>query len=171
MEKYISEEIDFSRWGKNLSIVPHSKTKIVGERRDRNNRAWLMFLTFSFLGFLPAKRTSIFLLLWWFLSLLVSVVDVFLSFLLRASSRSEAKLQTRVEVWLEQQKPRERKWDHSYLSTQSVYHRKEFRLGTRQITSTVFIATFNSKIQTRFLAGKFKHIWTWSKCCKMRLFE
>ena len=64
--------IDFSRWGKNLSIVPHSKTKIVGERRDRNNRAWLMFLTFSFLGFLPAKRTSIFLLfcsyLWWFLS-------------------------------------------------------------------------------------------------------
>ena len=53
---------------KNLSIVPHSKTKIVGERRDRNNRAWLMFLTFSFLGFLPAKRTSIFLLLWWFLS-------------------------------------------------------------------------------------------------------
>lgn len=56
------------------------------------------------------------------ISLLVLVVDVFLSFLLRASSRSEAKLQTRVEVWVEQQKQlrNENETIHIFLHSQFI---------------------------------------------------
>ena len=138
--KYLSEEIDFSRWGKNLSIVPQSKTKIVDERRDRNNRAWLMFSTFSYVGFLTAKRTFIFLLFCSYYDFSPRIIGSWCFPLFSSScifpQWSKAPNESRSLSWAAKT-AQERKWDHSYLSTQSVYHRKEFRLGTQQIPSTI----------------------------------